>query len=341
MTNAKTNSIIRRIVDAVMTILLLFLMAFQVTGEMAHEWIGIGMTVLVIVHQILNRKWYGSLFAPKRTGERSRGQSSRKGKFNPYRAVTVILNVLLLLSFVLTAFCGMSMSGYAVPFLYGMAPVSFVRRMHLSMSHWSFVLMGLHLGMHIPAMTAGLKLKDRTKNILSGIFACICGIGLWLFIRNGMPKYLFFRVPFAFLDYEKAGWLVFLENLVMLSFWAFIGTQTASICRNAGKKKESRKNPLIPVAAIMGSVIVGTVLSLLFISADGGASSGPADWSGAQAEAAQDTGTAGKQETAQTDNASGKPGNGTAGNGTTGNRTAGNRTEGNPAAGNGTVGRSL
>ena len=118
MSGAKTNKIIKRIVDAAMTVLLLFLMAFQVTGEMAHEWIGMGMTVLVIIHQILNRKWYAAIF---------------RGKYNPYRSVTTILNILLLLSFALTAFCGMSMSGYAVPFLYGMAPVSFARRMHLSM----------------------------------------------------------------------------------------------------------------------------------------------------------------------------------------------------------------
>jgi hypothetical protein len=51
-----------------------------------------------------------------------------------------------------------------------------------------------------------------------------------------MPNYLFFRVPFAFLDFEKAGWLVFLENLLMLSFWAFVGTLAALICRNAGTK---------------------------------------------------------------------------------------------------------
>jgi hypothetical protein len=85
-------------------------------------------------------------------------------------------------------------------------------------------------------MTAGLKLKDRKKTILACIFTCISGIGLWLFLRNSMPDYLFFRVPFAFLDYEKAGWLVFVENLLMLSFWAFIGTQTALICRNAAGK---------------------------------------------------------------------------------------------------------
>ena len=204
----------KRIIDIAMTVLLLCLMAYQVTGEMAHEWIGMGMTVLIIIHQILNRKWYGALF---------------KGKYRPYRILSTTLNILLLLSFLLTAFCGMSMSGYAVPFLYGMAPVSFVRRTHLSMSHWSFVLMGMHLGMHIPMMTAGLKWKGRTKTILAGLFTCIGGIGLYLFLRNGMPDYLFFRVPFAFLDYEKAGWLVFLENLLMLSFWAYIGMQAAQI----------------------------------------------------------------------------------------------------------------
>ena len=155
-----------------------------------------------------------------------------------------VLNILLIAGFALTAFCGMSMSSYAVPFLYGMAPVFFVRRMHLSMSHWAFVLMGLHLGMHIPVMTAGLKPKDRTKAILSCIFTCIGGIGLWLFFRNGIPDYLFFRVPFAFLDYEKAGWLVFLENLLILSFWTFIGTQAALICRNAATKAGTKKNQI-------------------------------------------------------------------------------------------------
>jgi hypothetical protein len=135
----------------------------------------------------------------------------------------------------------MAMSGHAVPFLYGMAPVSFARSMHLAMSHWAFVLMGLHLGMHIPAMTAGLKLKDRTKAILTCIFTCIGGIGLWLFLKNGIPKYLFFRVPFAFLDYEKAGWRVLLENLLMLSSWACVGTLAAVICRAAAGRGRGKK----------------------------------------------------------------------------------------------------
>ena len=249
MAKAKKNSIIKRIVDAAMTVLLLLLMAYQVTGEMAHEWIGMGMTVLVIIHQILNRKWYGALF---------------RGKYNPYRMVTTALNILLLISFALTAFCGMSMSGYAVPFLYGMAPVTFARQMHLSMSHWAFVLMGLHLGVHVPAMTVGLKLKDKTKTLLTCVFTCIAGVGFWLFLRSGMPDYLFFRVPFAFLDYEKAGWLVLLENLLMLSFWAFIGTQAVQIFRNAVHKTEMKKNLLLSFIPVMAAVVIGIALTLLF-----------------------------------------------------------------------------
>lgn len=89
-------------VDIVLTCLLLCLMAYQVTGEWLHGWLGIGMTVLVIVHQILNRKWYNTLF---------------KGKYKAYRILQTVINGLLLLSFAMTAFCGMAMSAHAVPFL--------------------------------------------------------------------------------------------------------------------------------------------------------------------------------------------------------------------------------
>ena len=254
---AKQNMMIKRIVDVCMTVLLLCLMAYQVTGEALHEWIGIGMTFL------LNRKWYGAIF---------------KGKYNAYRIITSIINVTLLLSFALTAFCGMSMSGHAVPFLYGMTKVSFARRMHLSMSHWAFVLMGVHLGMHIPVMFARFKLTDKLKTLLSVALCVVAGIGLFLFIRNGMLDYLFFRVPFAFLDYEKAGILVFLENILMLLFWAFIGTEVAVVCRNSQMRTQEKMNPLLPMVFIMGAIILG----LIFHMVSGGSDKqdfGGAEWS--------------------------------------------------------------
>ena len=212
MQKKHNNNMIRRIVDISMTVCLLFLMAYQVTGEVLHEWIGMCMTVLFIVHQILNRRWYSAVF---------------KGKYNPYRIVTTAVNILLLLSFLMTALSGMAMSAHAVPFMYGMAPVSLARKMHLAMSHWAFVLMGLHLGLHIPVMTAKMTIEGRTGKILTAVFGCLACAGLFLFLQNGWADYMFFRAAFAFLDYEKAGALVFLENLLMLLFWAFIGDRAS------------------------------------------------------------------------------------------------------------------
>ena len=45
---------LKHAIDAVMSIVLLFLMAFQVTGDKYHEWIGAGMLVLFLIHNFLN-----------------------------------------------------------------------------------------------------------------------------------------------------------------------------------------------------------------------------------------------------------------------------------------------
>ena len=92
----KKNTV-KKTVDACMTILLLCLMAYQVTGEALHEWIGIGMTFLVIVHQILNIRWYRAMF---------------KGKYNSYRTGVTLVNGLLIVSFLVTAFCGMAIINF-------------------------------------------------------------------------------------------------------------------------------------------------------------------------------------------------------------------------------------
>ena len=183
MHDKQNTLMVKRLVDLCMTLLLLFLMAYQVTGEQAHEWIGMGMTALVILHQILNRTWYGAFF---------------KGKYNAYRSLPTAVNVLLLAAFLLTALSGMAMSGYAVPFLYGLTKVSLARRVHLSLSHWTFVLMGLHLGLHIPAMLKGIK-GQNARRVGFALSILLAGAGLWLFLMNNYPDYLFYRVPFAFL----------------------------------------------------------------------------------------------------------------------------------------------
>ena len=222
----KAKQIVRTIVDAGMLLALLCLMAYQVTGEALHEWIGIGMTLLLIVHHILNRKWYGAM---------------RKGKYGAYRIVSTAVNTLLLACIALTAFCGMSMSAHAVPFLYGMADTAFARTTHLALSYWSFALMGFHLGLHLPAITAKVKPNKAARIVCAAAFTAASAAGLWLFIRSGIPDYMLFRTHFAFFDYEKAAAQVFLENIAIESFFAFLGANTVRLIR-ALREKRIQKN---------------------------------------------------------------------------------------------------
>lgn len=224
--NARKNSVVKKTVDAAMTVLLLFLVAYPVTGETLHEWFGMGMTVLLIEHHVLNRKWYAALF---------------KGRYNAWRIVCVTLNALLLISIALTAVCGMSMSAHAVPFLYGLLPVSFARRFHLAMSYWSFVLMGLHLGLHLPAMAARRRWSRMAKRLSLGAFACVAALGFAGFVNNGIPDYLFFRTPFALFDFRKAAVLVFAENLASLLAFAFLGCVFTLLHRARMQRKSNGK----------------------------------------------------------------------------------------------------
>lgn len=239
----KGKNIVKKVVDVCMTVLLLFLIAYQVTGEKWHEWLGVATVVVFVLHHVLNRKWTASLF---------------KGKYNAYRVVTVFATALLLTSVVLTALCGMAMSAHATPFLYGFLPASFARRYHLAMSFWTFILVGLHLGLHVPALTAGVRWNGKVKTSLAVAFAVLSGVGFWLFVKNRIPEYLFFRMHFAFLDYEKPAVLVFAENLAILTAFAFLGASCASIVKpsknadDGGKRKKATTAIFVVVAILIG-----------------------------------------------------------------------------------------
>ncbi|MBQ3940022.1 MAG: SUMF1/EgtB/PvdO family nonheme iron enzyme [Oscillospiraceae bacterium] len=237
----QTKTVVKRTVDIALTVLLLLLMAFQVTGDTLHEWLGIAMTVLLTVHHILNRKWYGALL---------------KGRYSPCRTVLTAVNTLLLAAIAMTALSGMSMSGHAVPFLYGMIPVMTARKLHLAMSYWSFLLMGVHIGLHLNAMTARPGSKGRT--VFAAILAGISGIGLRYILKNGIIRHLLFRTHFAFLDYDTAKWQILLQNLAMLLFFVLTGFALAGITQKSRAHHASAK-ALIPLCC---AVLIGTALHL-------------------------------------------------------------------------------
>ena len=234
----------KHIVDILLGIGLLLLMSYQVVGEAGHEWTGITMTVLMIIHQILNRKWITALF---------------KGKYMPLRIVQTFINAALVICFILTAVCGINMSVHAVPFLSDFMRSSLGRRLHLTLSHWCFVLMGLHLGLHVPAMLKGVK-GQALRRAGFGLSLLAAGTGLWLFLRSNYPDYLFYRVPFAFIDYDKAVPVVLFEALLIAFFWVFAGAQLPKLLN----RRADKNSKLVSLIGLLLAVIIGMGLAFAF-----------------------------------------------------------------------------
>ena len=66
----KPKMIMKIVIDIAMTAALLLLMTYERIGQAAHEWIGIGIFVLFVIHHVLNGKWSKSLLKGKYTALR-------------------------------------------------------------------------------------------------------------------------------------------------------------------------------------------------------------------------------------------------------------------------------
>lgn len=213
-----------RAIDLIMLAAMLLLMAMQVTKQEIHEWLGIGMFALVIAHHTLNRNYYAAVF---------------KGKYTLLRVFMLIVNTALLFSFIATPTTGMLMSRYATPFLNSVIGTAIPRKMHLMLTYWSFVLMGMHSGLHLGIITA--KLKNKAVKVIA--FVLMCGVtvcGFWLFIKANIFDYMLMKTHFAFLDYSKSWWLTLLENLAMLLAWTFAAYLITLLLKKIKKRKPYR-----------------------------------------------------------------------------------------------------
>ena len=243
----KVNRIVRLALDAFMLLMLTQLMAYHASSEAAHEWHGVAMTSLLVVHQWLNRRWYASLFS---------------GRYTVQRAVMTGVFALTLIAYALTAFCGLAMSSHAAPFLYGMAPSSFARPAHLAASYWAFILTGIHVGLHIPAMFGRFKPGRVAKALLHLAATAIAGVGFYLFLKNGILDYIFLQTSYAAVDPNKTLWFSVLENILMLSFWAYAGALLISAIKTTGKCR------FLPVLGILAAVAVGWTLHVTVPQSD-------------------------------------------------------------------------
>ena len=200
-------------IDLLMTAGLLFLMAFQITGEALHEWIGAGMLILFLLHNILNVRWYGNLL---------------KGKYHALRVFRTVVNLMLLVSMLVQAYSGIVLSRHVFAFLPINSGMAIARVLHLAGAYWGFVLMSVHLGLHwsmIMRMFQKLPVQkeNAARNIVLRIGAAAIALyGAVCFINADIPAYMLLRTEFAFFDYDKSTVQVFVEYIAMMGLLVWV-----------------------------------------------------------------------------------------------------------------------
>lgn len=206
----KRKTILKIAVDIGMTVMLLLLMTYELIGAAAHEWLGIGIFGLFVVHHILNRKWIRCVF---------------KGKYALFRIWQTILVIGILLTMVGSMYSGVILSEHALSFLPIKGGWAFARSLHMVCAYWGFILMSLHLGLHWGMMVGMAKrfVKETPivgKYLFRVIALLAAGYGAYAFIQREIGRYMFLKNHFAFFNFEEP--LVFFLVDYMAVMWCFV-----------------------------------------------------------------------------------------------------------------------
>ncbi len=212
-------------VDITMTILSLLLMGgnYLFPADIVHEILGAALFILWAVHITLNRRWYSAIF---------------KGKYNPYRVMQTFINCSILICTVFLMISGIILSNHIFTFLGIEKGLGFARIAHLLASHWYYLFMSLHIGVHVGMISNKIKQKSQaekdsslTKNenleeesslkkavrriIFRILLALVCLYGIYAFIIRGVWKYLFLQQQFFFFDLER-GYILFALDYISI-----------------------------------------------------------------------------------------------------------------------------
>lgn len=230
----KPKQALKITVDMAMTAVLLLLMTYERIGQAAHEWLGIGMFVLFVLHHILNGKWCKALL---------------KGKYTVLRVFQTTLVVAVLFCMLGSMVSGVMLSRYAFAFLPINAGRSFARMLHMLSAYWGFVFMSLHLGFHW-GMMMGIAKKPFKKPsvickwILRTAAILIAGYGIHAFIQRDIGSYMLLKNLFAFFDFEEPILLFMLDYIAVMGLFVTISYYFSFYLKKVKKQKKPMADPL-------------------------------------------------------------------------------------------------
>lgn len=110
------------------------------------------------------------------------------------------------------------------------------RTTHLAASHWYYILIALHFGLHTGAVFSGIKLNGAAKIAVRCLVAAVSAYGVFAFFLRGVWKYLFLTQEFFFFDLGRSFALFLLDYVsIFVLFSAAMSVVFARVRKARGK----------------------------------------------------------------------------------------------------------
>lgn len=202
---------IRLPIDIMMTLVSIVLMGgnYLFPADIVHEILGVALFVLWTVHITLNRRWYSAIF---------------RGKYNPYRVMQTVINCCILICTIFLMISGIILSNQLFTFLNIQSGLGFARIAHLLSSHWYYLFISLHIGLHMGRLFQNVA----TKKLPCILLILTSLYGLYAFIARGVWKYLVLKQQFFFFDLERGYILFALDYISIIILFAVVSRVVAA-----------------------------------------------------------------------------------------------------------------
>jgi hypothetical protein len=215
---------LRLFLDLVACVLLLVSLAYDWLGNTVHEIMGTAMFLLLVSHNIFNRRWYGTVTKKTRA---------------PRTIITKAIN-LTLLGTMLTLLVTSVLISQAVFAFLPLNSSFTARQVHTLVGYLALIIAAIHLGLHWTMIMGfvrsrlGIRVESRWASIaLRGLAVVIAAFGVHSLFALNVGSKLLMQTTMEFRDFETSTSAFFSHLVGIIGFCAFLAHYSMKIAANS------------------------------------------------------------------------------------------------------------
>ncbi|SDH14959.1 protein of unknown function [Bosea robiniae] len=181
--------------DGLTAALLLLGFAYWWLGNAVHELAGTAMFLLIIAHNVFNRRWWGGIARTRR---------------EPRRLFNVAVTFALLIAMLALLLTSVLISNALAPYLPPWDGFT-ARQIHALAAYWALIIVAIHLGLRWPMLMGvarnlfGIKGTNPLRMLALRVTAGAIAVhGVWSFYQLGLGTKLSMQMTLDWWNFEEA-----------------------------------------------------------------------------------------------------------------------------------------